>query len=88
MRNLKLLIAALLINCSLFAISPAKADPKEDNQEHNHDSDNGNKRNDNNGEKLPINNQTWVLIIAGIAIGCTVIISKNKKAKLKHQKNR
>jgi len=33
------------------------------------------------GSSLPINNNVWFLIIAGAAVGCKVIISKNNEAK-------
>ena len=68
MKNLKLIIAALLFSGSLFAVSPASAkdEPKPD---------------PGKGVNLPINKQAWFLLVAGAGIGCVVILKKNNSGK-------
>jgi hypothetical protein len=78
MKNLKFLIIALLFTCSLTTISPAKADPKQNNKENITSSDN---RNKDDGASSPINNQILFIILTAVAIGCKLIADKHRGRK-------
>lgn len=95
MKLSKLFTIGLLTTCSLFALSPARADDGrsggesghsdsrggDDNHKDNNDDSHGNGNSGKSGgSSLPIDNQVWFLIIAAGLVGCKVIYNKSKTA--------
>jgi len=94
MKILKKEVIGILFTCFLFAFKTAKAEPIDNQrifgQQDVYARVHGERKNiefrGDQGEKggvgstasLPINNQVWFLVIAGVAIGCKVIIKKGK----------
>ena len=78
MKKLKLSIVALLFSCSFLAFSPVYAG--DGNNGNGNGNANGNDKNGKDGTSMPINNGVWFLLLAGAAVGTTVILRKNKLA--------
>ncbi|HVW98651.1 MAG TPA: hypothetical protein VHA56_21970 [Mucilaginibacter sp.] len=71
MKKFKKPFVALLFACTLFAISPVKADPGLPAGGADPDDASG----------LPISNDIWVLVTAAALIGTTTILYKTKAGK-------
>jgi len=79
MKKLKLSLAALIFACSMFAISPVKADdPGEPCGGLDPDSGLCGGSSDSGAPGLPINNAVWLLVAAGAVIGTKIAFAKNK----------
>lgn len=79
MKKLKLSLAALTFACSMFAISPVKAqDPGAPCG--GIDPDSGCGGSSGSDTSLPINNAFWLLVAAGAVIGTKVAFAKDKAA--------
>lgn len=94
MKISKLLTVALLTTCSLFALSPAKADEgrsggesehsdshrNDDNSKGDNDKSWGGDSGKSGSSSLPIDKQVWFLILVAGIVGCKVVYTKSKAA--------
>jgi hypothetical protein len=78
MKKLRLSIIALLFTCSLFSISPVKADPGEPCGGIDPDSGCGG-GSDSGAPGLPIDGYVWVLVGAAGLIGMRIIARKTRE---------
>jgi len=79
MKKLKLSLAALLFACSIFAITPVRAD--DPGTPCGGIDPTGSCGGSSGGDtSLPINNAVWLLVAAGAVIGTKVALAKSKLA--------